>query len=445
MSLPNDWWQVFSGVPLPVQILFLLVMTVALSTVISAVVLAINAARVRRRHSSTAFNTASESDYLWVFLVPALNEEVTIADSVQRLRASTATNRLIMVINDGSDDETAAILRDLAGPDLQVLTRIPPQARVGKAAALNDAYQVLLSSILPSPEFSSWSPSQVIIGIVDADGRLDSAAPQFIARHFDAPAIGGVQVLVRIYNVSGYLTWAQNLEFSIGGVLFQSGRTAWGTANMGGNGQFNRLSALHDVADAAGPWRDCLTEDQDLGVRLIHKGWRGAQENSTSMNQQGLSSLTRLYRQRTRWAQGSWQALPLLRDAPSAKLGWVAAIDHVYYLLTPVLQVLTGVGLVTAVTVSVTRDIDFIPSYVLVLVFFLTLGFAPGIIAMAHLGRGWSGVLTAIPYSLAFLLYSWLLFPVLVHSLIRQLRGQRSWAKTAREPLEEGQTAPPTH
>ncbi|MEI2620705.1 MAG: hypothetical protein V9G09_08180 [Candidatus Nanopelagicales bacterium] len=29
----------------------------------------------------------SEADYLWVFMVPALNEGVTIADSVERLRS----------------------------------------------------------------------------------------------------------------------------------------------------------------------------------------------------------------------------------------------------------------------------------------------------------------------------------------------------------------------
>ena len=45
----------------------------------------------------------------------------------------------------------------------------------------------------------------------------------------------------------------QDVEFSVYGYLFQAGRDDWGTAGMGGNGQFNRLSALDDVADEAGP------------------------------------------------------------------------------------------------------------------------------------------------------------------------------------------------
>ena len=78
-----------------------------------------------------------------------------------------------------------------------------------------------------------------------------------------------MQSLVRIYNRGHLLTWLQDVEFSVYGYLFQAGRDHWGTAGMGGNGQFNRLSALDDIADEEGPWRDRLTEDQDLGLRLI--------------------------------------------------------------------------------------------------------------------------------------------------------------------------------
>ena len=61
--------------------------------------------------------------------------------------------------------------------------------------------------------------------------------------------MGGVQSLVRIYNRGRLLTWLQDLEFSVYGYLFQAGRSDWGTAGMGGCGQFNRLSALDQLAD----------------------------------------------------------------------------------------------------------------------------------------------------------------------------------------------------
>ena len=80
---------------------------------------------------------------------------------------------------------------------------------------------------------------------------------------------------------------------------------------MGGNGQFNRLAALDAVADEEGPWRDKLTEDQDLGLRLLAAGWEGRQDLRATVDQQGLSKLRPLFRQRTRWSQGNLQAIGL--------------------------------------------------------------------------------------------------------------------------------------
>ena len=52
--------------------------------------------------------------------------------------------------------------------------------------------------------------------------------------------------------------------------------------------------------------------------------------------------------------------------------------------------------------------------------------------------RATTSVPTAAAHVYAF--YSWLLWPVLVRSALRQLTERRDWAKTEREPLE---TDPP--
>lgn len=436
MQAEYAWWDFFQGIAVPLQVLFWIVLAIGLSSVASVSVLAFNAARQRHRMAREPDRPATESDYLWVFMVAALNEEITIADAVGRLSATEARHRVILVINDGSDDATGEILSAMEEPDLHVLTRTAPNARHGKAAALNDAYRYLLGSVLKEPAYAQWSRDRVIVGVIDADGRLDHQPPDAVARHFSSRRIGGVQTLVRIYNRRGYLTWAQDVEFSMFARLFQAGRAWWGTANMGGNGQFNRLSALADVADDTGPWRDRLTEDQDLGVRLIQKGWRCAQENSVTINQQGLHSVRRLYRQRTRWAQGAWQSMPLLRGVRRARVGFIATCDLVYYLLTPALQLITGIGLVAAIIINFFRNVPFIPASLPVLLFFVSLGFLPGFIALLHRGRGFGGTLMALALSVPYLLYSWLLFPVLVRSLLRHVTGATSWSKTAREHLE---------
>ena len=140
-------------------------------------------------------------------------------------------------------------------------------ARRGKAAALNHAYQVVRRGC------GRTTPR-------DRGGRRRRRPPpsrrtRYAAAHFADPTVGGVQSRVRIYNRGHLLTWMQDVEFGVYGSLFQMGRNDWGTAGMGGNGQFNRLSALDAVADEHGPWRDRLTEDQDLGLRLLTEGGRG--------------------------------------------------------------------------------------------------------------------------------------------------------------------------
>jgi 1,2-diacylglycerol 3-beta-glucosyltransferase len=162
-------------------------------------------------------------------------------------------------------------------------------------------------------------------------------------------------VRVRIYNRNRLLTWCQDVEFGIYGLLFQAGRTPWGTAGMGGNGQFNRLAALDGVAnaDAGGPWRDKLTEDQDLGLRLIAAGWRGVAEARATVDQQGLPGLRKLLRQRTRWAQGNLQAMSLIGTMARADLSVLVRADLVAYLLQPVMQAIVGVAFAVSIVFAI--------------------------------------------------------------------------------------------
>jgi 1,2-diacylglycerol 3-beta-glucosyltransferase len=371
--------------------------------------------------------------FVWVFVVPALNEEVTIRDSVERLLALPLASRRILVVDDGSDDRTPEILAALDHPDLHVLRRDPPDARRGKAAALNHAFRAIRDL------HRDTDPAAVILCVVDADGRLHASAPEFAAAHFADPRVGGVQSLVRIYNRDHLLAWFQDVEFSIYGHLFQAGRNGWGTAGMGGNGQFNRLSALDEVADAEGPWRDRLTEDQDLGLRLVAAGWKGRQELRGVVDQQGLTGLRALFRQRTRWSQGNLQAIGLAGEVRRAPVPIIARAELVVYLLMPLWLGIVGAALIAAIVLAATGEASFWddgPRWELALVYLLGFGgtLLGCIAARSEEGpRGWlAGLLIGQVYAF----YSWLLWPVLARSTARQLVDRRDWAKTARESIE---------
>ena len=427
-------------------VLFCSVLVIILVSLASAVHLFVVGARARRRAPAPSQDAAD--GYLWVALVPALNEEVTIRDSVLRLRDLRAANRLILVIDDGSEDGTAAALAELAGDDLLVLHGTWPQARKGKAAALNAAYAYLDEHVLaPGGRFEGWHRDRVIVAVVDADGRLAPDAPQYVAPHFDEPAVGGVQVAVRIYNRRHPLAWMQDVEFGVYGNLHQLGRTGLGTAGMGGNGQFNRVSALDALAvGAPGPWRDTLTEDQDLGLRLIEAGWTGRQEVRVAVEQQGLSSLRRLLRQRTRWAQGNFQALRHVGTARTAGLSFSARADLLWNLLQPVILLVVGAATVAGLLLAA-FGVPFVVDgqALMMLLALLLLAFGPIMLGMLARTRDQSmrtrlaSLLTAVPYAF----YVWLLWPAVVRAAWRQARGATSWDKTQREPIAPPQALEP--
>jgi 1,2-diacylglycerol 3-beta-glucosyltransferase len=429
----------YHGLPLWAAALF----SVAFAVIVINALWSLWLFTLARRQDDNESASGDQSAYLWVFLVPALNEEVTIVDAVTRLLNSRCSNRRVVVVNDGSDDNTAGLLDGIHHPDLVVLTRSIPLARQGKAAALNYGWRQI-SSRVANGDFEGFNSQNTIICVVDADGRLDPGAPGFLAEWFDDPMIGGVQIRVRIYNRTNLLTRCQDIEFGIYGRLFQAARARLGIAGMGGNGQFNRLAALDDLAvrnhDRV-PWRDRLTEDQDLGIRLLQAGWRCGHDNRVEVNQQGLPDLRRLFRQRTRWSQGNLQAmsvLPMLRRFPQSRR---ARLDLHLWLLQPIAQALVGVAFVSAVIIWATRHISFLPTnWVMVVVFYL-LGFSGVVLgSVALCGRGPKAWLSGLLLGTFYAAYTWLLWPVLVRSTYRQLRSLGGWAKTERVVIEDNST-----
>jgi cellulose synthase/poly-beta-1,6-N-acetylglucosamine synthase-like glycosyltransferase len=421
----------FEGLPPGWEALFLVCLVVVVGMFLWTAILFV---RARRAAVAPPALTAAGADaFTWVFLVPALNEEITIRDSVRRLLDIDLARRRVLVIDDGSEDRTAEILDGIDHPDLFVLQRVAPDARQGKAAALNHAYQSLRG--LPERD-------RTIVVVIDADGRLHADAPPYAAAHFEDPSVGGVQSLVRIYNRQSLLAWLQDVEFSVYGHLFQAGRDDWGTAGMGGNGQFNRLSALDDVADGNGPWRDRLTEDQDLGLRLVALGWKGRQEIRAAVDQQGLAKLRPLFRQRTRWSQGNLQAIDLAGAVWRAPYSRGARLELFAYLLMPFWQGVVGIGLVAALVLAVLGVAPFWgegPTWQLGFFYLLAFGGTIMGCVAARASSGPLGWLKGILIAQVYAPYTWFLWPVLIRSSVRQLTERRDWSKTEREPLEGGE------
>ncbi len=268
---------------------------------------------------------ASETDApLYVLVTPAHNEALVIAETVRcmlRLRGRF----LVMVVNDGSSDGTGEIAREAGEGDerLIVLDRSAEEAGQGKGEVLNAAYREIRGMVDGGdPRLGGAGEEELILCIVDADGWLRGDALQAVAPYFDDPDVAAVQIPVRMYNARrSFLACMQDIEFIGFSVLIQGGRDRLGSALLGGNGQFVRLSALRTLGHA--PWTRALTEDLDIGLRLARAGWINRVCVETCVAQQAVTRPRALLRQRTRWVQGHyscWSHLPALWRTPGIRL-----------------------------------------------------------------------------------------------------------------------------
>jgi 1,2-diacylglycerol 3-beta-glucosyltransferase len=290
----------------------------------------------------------------YVFLIPCLNEQLVIGQSLERL-LSLEGEFAVVVIDDGSDDATAEVVRNHGDSRVWLYRRELPNARLGKGAALNAGFQYIQTSGVTEGR----RPEDVVVAVVDADGRVAPNALFEVAPHFRDPRVGAVQIGVRMYNAdAGVVSRMQDLEFVTYTEIFQRARQRLGSVGLGGNGQFVRLAALAFLGDE--PWTDCLTEDLDLGIRLLAAGWSNAFCPTTHVSQQAVTSLRRLVRQRTRWFQGHlqcWRRIPLILRSQMAPR---SRFDLVQHLLSPVLLLATSL-MVPSLALSLGLLIVFAP------------------------------------------------------------------------------------
>ena len=280
-----------------------------------------------------AVESPAPTVYSVFYLIPCLNEEAVIEQTVGRLLRDP--NATVIVIDDASDDRTAK-LAAAAGPRAMVLRRQLPNARLGKGPALNAGFQILLGHV----RAAGLDPSTVIVCVMDADGRLSAGALGYVLPLFDDPQVGGAQLAVRIRNrATNLLTRVQDFEFWGLSAVSQFGRVRFGTVSLGGNGQFTRLSALLELD--GDPWTTSLTEDLDLAVTLLVAGWRLTSTVHASVDQQALTELRPLIRQRMRWFQGHMTCGKRLPEIwRSRRLSNAGVLELTLYLLVPWIMVL---------------------------------------------------------------------------------------------------------
>jgi cellulose synthase/poly-beta-1,6-N-acetylglucosamine synthase-like glycosyltransferase/spore germination protein YaaH len=228
-------------------------------------------------------------------VMPAYNEGKVIERTVRSLAAQSYPIDEIIIVDDGSTDDTATRLRALIRQYPQV--RVFRKVNGGKAAALNHGIERCTSDLFLA---------------IDADTVLDAAAAGKLVRHFGDPAVAAVAGNAKVGNRINLLTNWQALEYITGQNL---DRRAFAFSN-----------AITVVPGAIGMWRreavrrlggfgsDTLAEDAELTLRLLRAGLKVGYDEEAIAHTEAPDAVRGFLQQRFRWMYGTLQAAWKHRD-----------------------------------------------------------------------------------------------------------------------------------
>jgi poly-beta-1,6 N-acetyl-D-glucosamine synthase len=225
-------------------------------------------------------------------LVPAYNEGAVIQGSIRSLLRLDYPRYEIIVIDDGSRDDTYARAAIYEGEHGGATVRVVHQANAGKAHALNHGIRCARGSL---------------ILCMDGDSALDPGTLRAAVRHFEDPAVAAVAGNVKVVNRTNMLSRLQALEYIEGLNMVRQAQAFFRTVNIvpGPIGIFRREALL----EIGGYHSDTFAEDCDLTLRLLGRGWQIRYEGRAIALTEAPEQLLDLLKQRYRWTRGILQAI----------------------------------------------------------------------------------------------------------------------------------------
>jgi poly-beta-1,6 N-acetyl-D-glucosamine synthase len=225
-------------------------------------------------------------------IVPAHNEEKGIEASIKSLLELTYPYKEIIIVDDGSTDDTLAISKKYDGIYQHSEVKVISQVNKGKAAALNTGI--------------ANSGGKYIV-CVDADSILEPDVIEKMIPHFEDAKVGAVAGNIKVINTGPLLTKLQSLEYIEGLNMVRRSQGFFKAVNIipGPLGIFRR-SALEGVG---GYDSDTFAEDCDLTIKLLARGWGVDYEPEAIAWTEAPEKIMQLLVQRYRWARGILQSL----------------------------------------------------------------------------------------------------------------------------------------
>lgn len=229
-------------------------------------------------------------------VIPAYNEEKGILRTIESLAGQDYHNLEIIVVDDGSTDNTLKIAQGYA-EEANVNVRVLTQENGGKSSALNHGFEEATGSLLLT---------------VDADSELATDAVTKLVRWFSSPDVDAVAGQVKVSNRNTALTRLQNLEYLIGNTVYRRAQSLFGSVLLvPGPIAMYRVSALKEIIGSDNRptvfLNDTFAEDFEVTVAMLVKNKRIIFDPEAVAYTVAPNTLTSLVSQRYRWIRGNMQ------------------------------------------------------------------------------------------------------------------------------------------
>lgn len=275
------------------------VVTLAISVAILAVlrqilIIVFSQLQMRKERGAEKVIDTSELSPKVSIIVPAFNEGKVIADALRSMLNLSYSNFEILLIDDGSTDDTFAIAQSIVAESDGKL-KVYRQKNGGKPAALNMGLRISKASL---------------VLCVDADSTLKASGLQSAVRHFKCSRVAAVAGVVEVRLTAGKLiSRLQRTEYLMSQRLTRAAIALFRCIPIvpGPAGLFRRQVLI----DAGGysSAESCFAEDAELSIRLLAEGYDIVSEPELVSVTEAPGDLYSLLRQRYRWSRGSIQAL----------------------------------------------------------------------------------------------------------------------------------------
>lgn len=245
----------------------------------------------KKREVPTRLYVEESSLPMISLVVPAYNEGRVIQAAIRSLLLLDYPNFEILVIDDGSTDDTYEKAIEVAREQQSISVRVLTKRNGGKAEALNTGMTAARGEFILN---------------MDGDSKLSSNTLRACIRHFENPKIGAVAGNVKVINRENVWTKIQALEYVEGLAMARKAQSFMRAVNIipGPLGMF-RKTVLQQVG---GYDHDTFAEDCDLTLKLLMQGWHIAYEPTAIAWVETPSGLLDLLKQRYRWTRGILQA-----------------------------------------------------------------------------------------------------------------------------------------